>query len=791
MTSLCVTGHQHPTNMSNKDYEISSGGDFTPHAVLSESVSYLDTELKIQQFQNPLEEPVGVGDALMIDGEVMYLQALSGDIMTVKRGCSDTVPIRHVANAAVWFFRSTNSNMREYVGGDVIGVKVLPFIPSSTRLPIEAADPKELTFNYRFIRPYPPGQMRGNGMRWYTHMLLTGDEPTLNLTWVDRNRVVQSDVLVGHDEGGVAPEPGTHYRFRVYNHNNQLVRTETGILGNSVNYHWAQAINDFGVPLVLPPGHDFAGRMFFETMRDGYNSWTGYDIRLIVNNASPQMFVSLAGEQSASRSNETPMQPSLAVATGAMQVAQTDSLADQHTIALTAFAEHAAQPTSFYTALTRTMFEAPYTFLLRKNIEMGLNRVRLTTVAARPSDRMTDNHRVYGRNHPTNPWVEHDYLPFTPWVTIDEDLPYLATRAAIAKTSLHDGVPLDGVKVGQMAAMGGEIVRVVALDSNYITLARGCVDTVPSFRKIGTRIWFFEAECGITPKASGWGLADNVQTKIVPVVYGPQIDLNLVPTDSVDMAHRVDRPFPPGEMRVDGNPWFERVQAAPGKSNVFTWVQRNRLSQTTEVLSHHAPNVTHEPGTMYRLKLALSVRGADGKPAELVIREVFVPGNSFTYTFDMAVADGMRAASILDACGYVVVPMYIDAVRDGLTNWQGYSVPMILPAPQCPINKPPGGGQGPKPNNPGNKPPGGGQGPNPPTPGQNPDKPDPEEPDAPTIPPTWPPVPPEPIDPQDPGEPDPDDTEPDPGDTGQHWDYTWDIHWDAYRRHGDNNEGEG
>jgi len=172
-----------------------------------------------------------------------------------------------------------------------------------------------------------------------------------------------------------------------------------------------------------------------------------------------------------------------------------------------------------------------------------------------------------------------------------------------------------------------------------------------------------------------------------------------------------------------------------------------------------------------------------------------VDGRTFTFTYDMAKIVGSRAASVMQVCGWVTVPLYVDAMRDDLENWQGYSIPLTLPAPPCPPGQYPGGGQGPNPSTPGGGNNGGGSGGG----GNNggngnngPDNPNPNNPDpVDPKPPTWPPIPPDPIDPQQPGEPNPTDTTPDPDDNGEHWDFTWDIHWDAYRRYGDNNQGNG
>ena len=777
--------------MANSDYQKFEGGDFTPYCLLASQLSWLTDTLKFEKLNNPLEEPIVAGDAIMIDGEVMEITGIVADTFTVKRGCADTTPKPHQPGADIWFLRSTNTTMKEYAGGDTVGIKITPFLPSGTILDLPKATPAELTFNYRFARPYPPGQMRVNGGRWYNGARLTADDSVLNMSWVHRNRVLQQDKLFGHDEAGVTLEPNVLYAFHVDNHNGVRVRDEWGVSGNSVNYTWWQAINDFGVGL-HESGQDFIGQIYFEAYLPALGSWTGYHFTLTVNNRAPYEYVAGMGVQSAQASGDQGIQPAITTAMLGRQAVQSEPMPTQHTLLTAAVSEGVGQLTAFYTPLTRMLFESPYTYLLRRGLPAVTHRV--STMTARPGDRLTDNHHVYSRNNSTNPWEQRDYPPFTPWLIIDEPLPFLTDMAKIRTSSITDGVILDDVRPGQLAALNGELVRVVDVTMEYVKVARGCADTVPNSHPAGSRIWFFEAAGGLSRLDTTWGSADLVESKIVPAVYGPALDPAVAKSDSIEMQTRVTRPFPPGQVKVDGLPWFNGARMEPGKVAVLTWAQRNRLSQGTAVLDHNAPQIAHEYGTTYRLKIALKLPGANGKKVEVIIREEMVDGTTWSYTYDKAVADGRRAAQILDVCGFVVVPLYLDAMRDGQENWQGYSIPLVLPAPVCPINKPPGGGQGPSPETPGGGPGGGtGGGSEPGGGGQQPgtEEPNPPDPKPPLIPETWPPVPPDPIDPQQPGEPNPGDTDPEPGDTGEHWDFTWDIHWDAFRRNGGNNQGEG
>lgn len=783
--------------MANSDYKITAAGNFAHTGLLAAPITYLTATITLKDLNHPDEDMPAAGWAILMEEEVMRVVSVAGTTYTVLRGCADTIPQPHGINARAWFLDdAVGSNDREYAGGDQVGVKILPFLPLGARLPIEKAAPHGLTMNYRFWRPYPPGQMRANSARWYQPANLDVDQPVCRLTWVHRNRITQVDQLVGHDEANVAPEPGQLCIMRVYNHQNALVRTETGLPGQVFDYTWAQAINDFGAG-TTETNNIIVGSISFTSIRQGFDGWQAYTIPLYLNTRAPMMLVAQVAEQTAQESDDTALRQGIYVGQLAEQTAQDDPMPTAARMLTAQAVEEIGQLTAFYTPLTRMVVEAPYTRLLRQ----GRNPLghHVMTMTARPSDRLTDNHRVYTQLSDLHPWEEVDYPPFTPWLTIDADLSYLGNIVPILQTSLTDGVPLDNVRVGQMAAITGEIVRVVEITETHIRLARGCADTVPAIHPRRSRIWFFEAGQGLNRPDMSYDPAAEIPTRIVPAVYGPPLDPMMVPPDTVELAQRVDRPFPPGELLVNGLPWFNGARATPGQSIIFTWVQRNRLTQGTQVVDHHAADNPHEQGTRYRISIYLKMRDGANEPIKVYIRDELVDGRSYVYSYDKAVVDGQRAAAALKVCGYVTVPFYIDAVRDDLENWQGYAVPLMLPAPACPVNQPPGGGQGPNPDTPGGGPDGGTDGGNGNNNGGNnggttpPDDngPQPPDPKPPVIPPEWPPIPPDPIDPQQPGQPNPTDTTPDPDDDGEHWDYTWDIHWDAYRRYGGNDQGEG
>lgn len=814
--------------MAQSDYKNTGGkGQFTPLAELHDEIDYLDRVLILGRANFPRIDSLQVGMAVLVNDEFMQVTAIGPGRVTVKRGCADTVPAKHPAKSLCWFIDVSvvGTDGVEYSAGDTTSIKYSPYTPGGALHPNNTGEIDVINFNWRFHRPYAPGRLYVNNERWYERHLLSADTARLRLEWTHRNRLIQSDKLLDHDDASVSPETGTTYTARIYNNGGELLRTEVGILAEprdrygrlvypSWAYSWQQGMADFQA--AGAPDEDGAlvpGLMTFHATRDGFDSWQGYEIPFDLDPQSFYLRVAQLGQISAQEDdiNQSsgpypPEEAVLAASVGQISAQHARDEDYQDVIVADAMfvasvAEGTGQHTSFYTGMNRNLFEAPYAHLRRLNVP--ISGAHLVTVVARPGDRLTDSHTVWSRyDYPRGLGASFNYEQrmaprFTPWLTVAKPVDYLDSVIEIATSSFYDGVPLDSVQPGQVAMIDAEVVLILARSATTFTIARGVYDTVPAKHKADARLWFFQAEAGndpsiypytVDPKTSVVGSAAEV--KMIPDVYGPPLDLNQVPTDRLEMLRRVERPYPPGEVLVNGRAWYNGAQIAKDQVTTITWRHRNRDTQGANPVDHHAPTRAPEPGQKYRLKIEIRVRGAGANDPSypVTVRNEIVDGETFTYSYAMATTDGYRAATLLDVCGRVTVGMVLEAIRDDYVSWQNYVIPLLLPAPACPPGKPPGGGQlpgdngngngdtGGDPTNPTN--PGGGDNTGGGSPGDNGGGDNGNgPPDPPEVPPDWP-------DPIKPPEPDPDD--PNPA-LAAHWDLNWDRHWDAYAK---DNQGE-
>lgn len=269
--------------MANSDY-IARGFSkgFCPNALLSASITRLQTSVVMTDFESSIPDGLRVGMAALIDSEIISIDAVSGNTLTIGRGCCDTIPALHDAGARIWFFDdSVSNNGIEYGATESIGVKVLPRTASGGYIPMSAAPPNALVFNWRFARPYPPGIVTMNGNPWYTSLTMGVGIPQIVLSWVHRNRITQQDQLIPHGHASITPEAGTTYRLRFFRENGSLVKV-VEVSGTTYTYTWAEAFTDFE-----SSGGTVSCYVELTALRDGLDSFQPYRINFNFDGNGP------------------------------------------------------------------------------------------------------------------------------------------------------------------------------------------------------------------------------------------------------------------------------------------------------------------------------------------------------------------------------------------------------------------------------------------------------------------------------------------------------------------------
>lgn len=215
------------------DYGTVGTGDWAPTAVVVGDYPAALDPTDVHVAGGKLLGTVAVGELVLWDDEWCRLDAIDLDaeppVLTLARGCADTVPADHLDGSRLWFPHGRAAfDATEYSAGEEVDVKLLSNT-GSRRLPAGSAAAVTVALDQRQARPYPPGGLRINGEAYPAS--INGDAV---VTWAHRDRVLQADMAVDAAAASIGPEPGVQYAVR----NVDLVTDtetylETGIAGDT------------------------------------------------------------------------------------------------------------------------------------------------------------------------------------------------------------------------------------------------------------------------------------------------------------------------------------------------------------------------------------------------------------------------------------------------------------------------------------------------------------------------------------------------------------------------------
>jgi len=263
-------GYEVHVNAGGGFEQSGDNGDFTPTAVLSAATKQEESSTIIVDLQSAKNLSVVESDTFALLGDqivaVRSINTATGEL-DIDQGVIDTVPQPHSIGERIYFAQDFESMSRtEYSDGESIDVKMLTRT-SLGEIDLASAPTDAITFDARFIRPYPPGRVRLAGEA-YPNLLFA----PLTVTWAHRDRTQQTGPLIAQDAGDIGPEPGTTYTLRVIDRSNgqQLVE-KTGITGTTYD-------DSDGADTLTPNSAPVEIRIELLSQRDGYDSWQTHQV---------------------------------------------------------------------------------------------------------------------------------------------------------------------------------------------------------------------------------------------------------------------------------------------------------------------------------------------------------------------------------------------------------------------------------------------------------------------------------------------------------------------------------
>lgn len=261
------------------------------------------------------------------------------------------------------------------------------------------------------------------------------------------------------------------------------------------------------------------------------------------------------------------------------------------------------------------------------------------------------NYALTTRIGTTGAFAEVATGDFTPGGLLAAAMPAGAAPVAITLTSAND---LDLVAVGSEALIDDEVFRVDAINAaaGTATLARGCVDTAPADHALGARVWF--TDFFTTADKTEYTTGETIQAKLLTHAGNGALDPALATTASILLNKRQIRPYPPGNLKINGVAY----PATVASGLVLTWSHRDRGLQADQLVDTAAANIGPEIGTTYTVRTYLG--GVLKSTTTGITGTTHTPANP----------------------GSGTVRIEVDAVRAGYTSWQPLTATFVFGAPQ-------------------------------------------------------------------------------------------------------------
>ena len=162
---------------------------------------------------------------------------------------------------------------------------------------------------------------------------------------------------------------------------------------------------------------------------------------------------------------------------------------------------------------------------------------------------------------------------------------------------LQGGSDLSRVAVGSMALLGNEMIRVDALDltAGVLTAGRGCGDTVPTTHPKSTLIYFTAGTA--TAHTQTYAAGETVQTQLLSRTMRGVQNPAAATTASVTITGRWAKPYPMGNMRINGQPGLFAAPVAASGDVALTWAGRNKVIEADQLIDQTAGPILPEAGT--------------------------------------------------------------------------------------------------------------------------------------------------------------------------------------------------
>jgi len=258
----------------------------------------------------------------------------------------------------------------------------------------------------------------------------------------------------------------------------------------------------------------------------------------------------------------------------------------------------------------------------------------------------------------TQEWTYIDQLPTLGYAP----LPVALVREAT--TTIPDLNPIYGTtypKVGSFIWIGrpenfneaagegsfsrAELCLITAYGAQGWTLMRGVLDTQPLDWPQGTPFWIIDPDVTMDDTGTIRSAGETARYKALPQTSQGVLDEALAPQFTGTLVARPYFPTRPSNVRINDILWGPTTELADGVSAQFTWSNRNRTTETSQILAWTAASIAPESGQETVVELFIGAPKTDNS----YVAQKVSAGSSVTFT-----AAELLAASLGGELSYSV-----------------------------------------------------------------------------------------------------------------------------------------
>lgn len=141
-----------------------------------------------------------------------------------------------------------------------------------------------------------------------------------------------------------------------------------------------------------------------------------------------------------------------------------------------------------------------------------------------------------------------------------------------------------------------ELCLITGYGAQGWTVMRGVLDTQPLDWPQGTPFWIIDPDVDMDDIDTIRSAGETARYKLLPQTSQGLLDESLAPELTGTLVSRPHFPARPAAVRINNILWGPTTKIPQGEGVTFTWSDRNRLTEDSQVLAWDAASIAPEPG---------------------------------------------------------------------------------------------------------------------------------------------------------------------------------------------------